>query len=343
MENKRLPNKILKKGGKTMFKKFTIALVICAMTVLLVPALPAAAAPSGNVTGKFGINAAPTVSVSLSETALTPQTSYTVTVNVADADTLEDIDELVLKLWYDSDGGTPLEGDFNSAGADAQNCAVVTWNPTDDATLAPAGTSWELTSYSAPTLTGTLGNFTFTIKIGKVATATSGSAKWQIAAVATDTANQKGLGYDSDSASMSWYGEIEVPSDAEVDWGTLAAGTQFNVGKSEAPLGKDITYISNGTYKKNVKSSATWEGTATANLNEGGTTTAAQSFALKAATTDTYSTAEIVKTTDVVIDSNGTQTTEIGADVTTMTLWIQLANSFTVATYSGTITYSISN
>ena len=300
--------------------------------------------PPGSIIGTFDLNQPPVVdSVSLTETSLTPQVEYTVTVTVSDADTLDDLSAVVLKLWYDADGGTPLEEEFDAATGNAQNAAVITWtNGSGFALSAGDPTTWSLGDCAAPADLGeTSGNFTYVFTVGKVATEASGSAKWQVGAKATDSASQTDFNYDAEGAAMEWYGEITVPDDITVDWGTLAAGVDFE--NTRKAIGAAINYISNGDFDKQVRSAASWSGsTYTAILDPSGATASAQQFALKADDTDGYATAVLVGTSPVTIGT-GTQTAESGSDVTTMNLWIRLASSFQFDIYSGAITYSIVN
>lgn len=342
-----------------MLRKGLFLLLALVLALPMVSALPVYAASEGDVTSQFGVNAAPTVdSVSLTPPAMTPQTEYTVSVQVSDADTINDLGTVVLKLWYDADGGTPIEGEFDSQAANVQNCAVITWTAdapggttyTGSAALTPEPTTWELGSCTLPTKGGgpnpgdfgsTSFTFQFVFTIGKVATESASPANWQIAAKATDTMSQNDWNKDGEGAAMNFYGEITVPT-ATADWGGLAPGTDF-AGAQEA-LGVTVSYVANGAYDKKVKSGATWSGgTYTADLDDTGACDAAQDLALKADDTATLADAELVDTTGVVIDDNGSQTTEDTDDVTTMNLWLKLADTFDKDTYSGTITYIIAN
>ena len=99
--------------------------LLLAIVLVVVTTLPAFAATTGPITGTFTINDPPSVdAVTLTDTAMTPQSSYTVTVDASDSDTIDDIGNLVLKLWHDADAGIPLESEFNSATADVQDGVV---------------------------------------------------------------------------------------------------------------------------------------------------------------------------------------------------------------------------
>jgi hypothetical protein len=284
-------------------------------------------------------------SVSLTETAMTPQTQYSVTVVVSDADNLSDLTTVVLKVWYDSDAGNPLESEYNSASAHTQTCAIITYTLSGTFVIDPtgAGTSWVLgscTPFTAGEKAATTGDCVFVFTPGKVATETTGSANWQVAAKATDSASQTGYGYDTTpGATMSWYGEITV-TPAAVDFGTLAAGTDF--GATSIQNISEVIYISNGSYDEQMKSNACWGGSSS--FDATGACSNDMEFALKADNTATLGTAVLVNTTGVAIDDTGTITGEGGDNVTTNNLWLKLSGTFTTGTYSnGTITYLIVN
>ncbi len=343
---------------RKMTSRVLSVLLVLAM-LLLFSGSPVNAAQQGDVTGTFGINAPPTVdAVDIAPVSLTPHTQYTVSVTVSDPDTINDLSTVVLKLWYDSDGGTPTELEFDAQSANAQNTAVITWTAdapggttyTGSAVLEPAGTTWSLGACTLPIKgagpnPGDFGLATFTFQfvftVGKVATETIGAAKWQIAVKATDTQSQSSFNYDAEGAAMNFYGEIIVPA-TTVSFGDLGPGSDF--ADNNQPIGVTITYITNGAYDKKILTSATWTGaTFTATLDATEVTVNAQEFSLKADETANLATAVLVDTVGVIIDDTGTQTTEVGEASTTNNLWIRLASTFNKDVYSGTITYIIAN
>jgi len=310
----------------------------------------------------YGMNYPPTVdSVSLVVTEMTPQMDYTASVTVSDLNTMNDMGTVVLKLWYDGDGGVPLESEFDAMAADAQACAVITWTADDpggtaysgSAALEPASTTWALGESTLPQAGegGTPGDFAltsftfeFTFTVGKVATETLAQARWQVAARVTDSADASDFNYDSTSADMSFYGEISGLAGVVVDWGTVNPGTDFQDDGSQQPLGATVTYIANGPYDEKVKSSTAWSGSAnTATLDESGNCYHGNEFALKANDTGDFSGAVLVDATGATIDDTGGQTTETGDGVTTNTLWLKVADTFSKDVYAGTITYIIAN
>lgn len=296
----------------------------------------------------------PTVnSVTLPETSMTPQTQYSVTVVVSHANKLSELSTVVLKVWYDSDGGIPPEGEYNAATANTQTCAIITYTvSTGTFAIQPsASTTWVLgtcEAFTAAEKTAPTGDCIFRFKPGKVATETTGSANWQVAAKAT-ASTTTGFSYDTTpGAFMNWYGEISLPSPSSVDWGEVDPGTDFGDPTRQPipPAAISITYIANGDYDQKVKTTtATWTGTpsGTATLDATGNCANPDQFALKADDTNNLTTAVLVNTSGVSIDNTGTQTSESGNTKASNYLWLKLAEVFTKATYNGTITYTIEN
>ena len=272
-------------------------------------------------------------------TAMTPQTAYDVKVKVADTDGKADLTTIVVKIWYDANGGTPTEGEFTAAAANTQTCAIITWTESGGtfAIQPAASTTWALGSCIAPAdLTG---EFQFKFTVGKVATETTGSANWQIAAKVTDDSSQTAFGYDGDTATngMNWYGEITV-GNSTVNWGTVALGSDFS---ANSKTGISVTYICNGNYTQQAKSSSLWSGGGNSvTLNPAGSPGNGE-FSLKADDTAVLGSAALVTTGYVPIDT-GTQTGEGGNPESAYTVWLKLgASGMPAVQYSGTIYYGI--
>jgi hypothetical protein len=334
-------------------KKFLLSILISLILLFSISA-PVLAATEGSVTGEFGISAPPTVeAVSLISTSLTPQTEYTVTGIVGDPDKISNFGQVVCKVWYDADGGAATEADFDAATANPQTCAVITWAHTSGTSsttvLTPTtgGSTWSLISSAVPTTsghyTGTSFNFSFTFKVGKVATETSGAGKWQVAMKVTDVTDQSAFAVDGEGASMNWYGDISVPS-TTVDWGGLSRGVDFGGTGSQKSLGAAITYRANGSYDEKVKSSTTWIGDiGNAILDSTGTCDDNNEFSLKADDATIIDSAVFVDDVGITIDDTGTQTSESGDSVSNNNIWIKLSSLFDSDNYQGTISYVISN
>jgi hypothetical protein len=328
-----------------MRKILSIMVVAVVSIVTMLPSVVLAA--DDTVTGQFvTAQNIPTVTVKLYNaagsaevTSMTPATAYTVRVNVTDADGLADLNTITLKLWYDADGGAPTESEFNTAVAHVQNGLIITWTQGGTFVLTgPTSTTWALGSSSAPS--SLPGDFDFKFTVGKVATETTGSANWQIEAEVLDDTPNATFAYDADTGTndMNWYGEIAVTG-ATASWGTLAAGQDFAEGDPDEENVGNITYITNGVYNKKVSTASTWSTTAT--LDEDGASLAANSFSLKADDSGTLTSAVFVTVAGATIGS-GTITAELGASDATNGLWIKLASAFSGGTFSGTITYTIS-
>lgn len=344
--NKHLKIKEKEEKMKGLSKLLATGLA-AALLLTLVPAV--ALAGEDSVSGTFKCNAAPTVSsVTLTDGAMTPQTEYTVTVAVGDADNLSDLSTLVLKVWYDSNGGAPTEGEYDAAAANTQTGAVITYTVLGDSfVIDPTGasTTWALgtcTEFDAGEKAATSGDCLFVFTPGKVATKTDGSAVWQVAVKITDSGSQTAFDYDSTpGATMAWYGEVAV-TPTSVDFGTLVKGTAFDSYTPQTVYDTSgVNYIANGAYDEKVKATSSW-GTATLEIVEKAPSAmTADTFSLKADDTATLGSAVMVDTTGATIDDTDGLTTEAGDDVDNNNLWIQLASSFTSGEYNGNIYYII--
>lgn len=136
---------------------------------------------------------------------------------------------------------------------------------------------------------------------------------------------------------MNWYGEVTVNTPG-VNFGTVSLGSDFS---ANPKTGISVTYVCNGSYNQQVKVSAPWTGSGNSvPLNAAGSPGEGE-FSLKAADAASLSSAILVSTNYVTVDT-GTQTGESGNTVSTNTLWLKLgALGFPAVTYSGTIYYGI--
>jgi hypothetical protein len=248
---------------------------------------------SGYVIVMWTSNSAPTIgTVALYTTSgdpldppsMSPQVEYNIKVPMTDDDTLDDLVDIVVTLYYDADG-TYSESEVPTAGNN-QRSAILTWtNGGSPAWTIETGsnTSWTIETASCvePTLSNTTGTFEFHFKPGKVATRTTGDAKWHIYVIATDSVSNTDTGTKT-GLTMNWYGEIDVNT-ATVSWGEVSPGLEFADSSPSRQSDISVTYISNGAYNQQVKSSATWTdgGSNTATLNTDGTP-GANEFSLKA-------------------------------------------------------------
>jgi len=295
--------------------------------------------------GEFETKAA-TVEVTFATGSMTPLVEVTVTANVTvdSSLTLADLTEVKFKVYYDTTGATDVT-EFDAKTASHTECGIITWTPTNTFTEDFASsTSWAKGTCVTPTLSNSTGNFSFVFTPGKVATETAGAYRWVLAAKATCTLSADGFGYDSTPPTMNAYSSLAIAPAVSVDWGIVHAGMDFGESDpSEEAIGATITIISNGDYSLKAKSSSVWTGASdNATLDAGGTCSSAQEFALKADDDGTLDGA-VVLTTSAQDIATGTITTESGFDYASAALWLKLASTFSDDTYSGTITYSVSN
>jgi hypothetical protein len=136
---------------------------------------------------------------------------------------------------------------------------------------------------------------------------------------------------------MNWYGEVTVNT-ASFDFGSVDLGSDFG---DNSQTGISVTYICNGNYNQQVKSSNPWSGSGKSVTLDAESTPGAGEFSLKADDTATLGSAVPVSTSYITIDT-GTQTGESGNAESTNTLWLKLgASGIGNVTYSGTIYYRI--
>jgi hypothetical protein len=124
----------------------------------------------------------------------------------------------------------------------------------------------------------------------------------------------------------------------------MNVGTDFTNPSAQRTVSATVVFIANGPYDKLVKASSPWSnGMFTATLDPTGACAGGNLFALKANDIADLNTAALVNTVGVVIDDSGLQTTETGNSVSTVTLWLKVASTFSKSTYTGIITFLISN
>jgi len=193
-------------------------------------------------------------------------------------------------------------------------------------------------------LSASSGTFEFHFRPGKVATETTGNARWHIYAEAEDDSAATANNTTDVGKYMYWFGEITVPG-ATIDWGSMVPGTGFGESTNQTDI--SVTYTANGLYYEKVAASANWtSGSDNATLDELGNCTNTNEFSLMADDTTTLGNAELVTASPAyaTIDDTGTQTTTKDGDtVTTNTLWLKLSSVFLAETYSGSIYFQIAN
>lgn len=333
-----------------MKSKWLLSIIAVIALVLSVSPGVALAAESGTSTGSFGCgNSAPEITgVTLYNTAdepvtsMTPQVEYYVQVTVGDANTLNDLNDITVYIYYDADGTYNEQ----TPAANTSTCAILTWtNPATWAIDPAASTTWTQETSVVPTLTGASGDFEFHFKPGKVALESPDADEWHIYVVVDD-----GTVDDSayqENCNMAWYGEITVNT-ATVNWGSVTAGMDFGEDTDSEAGSISVTYLTNGDYDEKIAAESPWDdgGTNTATLIPGGSPGTNQ-FSLKADDTGTLPSGSdgLVTIYDIwlTIDTSGDQTDEDGDTVGTNAIWLKLGTPFVSATYTGTIYYQIAD
>ena len=282
-------------------------------------------------------NISPTVgTIAISPSSMAPQEQWTnITVPVTDNDTLADVNEVYVEVFYDSAGNDPTA----PGTANVQTCAILIWtrggSPEWD--IAPTSTTWAINAAGCSNGTDSLttDNWVFSFKVGKVATQSPGSDDWDIYAKATDSVGQTGDNYLRD-VEMNWYGEITVET-STVSWGIVGPGCS-----NETSPVMNITYICNGNYAEQIKTSQNWtSASGNVTLNTTGSPGTGE-FSLKADDDDTLTDAVQVLSASYTTFDTGTQTTEAGNAENNNHLWLSLGSSgITYDTYSGTLYFGI--
>ncbi len=324
------------------------AMVAATVMAMIMPRV-ATAAPTDGITGSFTVgNANPilTEQATLYDSghtqtvsSMTPQTEYEIKVSVADAGTIDDLNTVVVYVFYDSDADDTWA--TNTPTAHTQTCFVMTcavggvngtWthNPASD-------TTWDIVEANCdqPTLGDGSGDFYFRFTPGMVATE---ALDWDVYVVVTDDSSATDDWYDAGDYDMQWYGSIDVNT-ASVNWESVAAGMNFDDALAKETV--SVTYIANGAWDAQVSTEATWNA---ATLDAGGTPDG-NAFSLKAWKADVLGSAQFVTTTAsaCTIDDTGTQTGESGSTNAANTVYLDLGTPFVDSIYSGTITFTIAN
>lgn len=348
---------------------------IIVLALLLV--LPALALAEDNVTGKFGIAHAPVVEnieVYTDEactevaTSLTPQQTYYIKIDVSDADGIDTVVGLEVRLWYDVDGKITESIMMDSSQIPYPDKGFVFSCYSLNGTIyIPFNKgSWDVGEAVIEPQSETTASYTIPVTIGKLAMETTTEEDaWMIGVYAKDELDTpedpfQGEAYykngDIDGLPMNWYGEILVEENTEVDWGDIPGGIKYSHDKSRQGLTGKISYLSNGTYGEQVKAAEEWdlvdgEGFASRVVDN---PTVEDTFSLKVGKTQDHSAAKTLNASEDVFISihEGNErakyvgTTVEGEEVPNSAdynLFIELASEFTVGTYSGSITFGIRN
>ncbi len=356
--------KEMKSTKHLWMKKSLSLLMVILFAFSVVSPVFAQSGTDGTVTGSFTTAAAPSAgSVGVYQypgcdnpaLTLTPQQTYCMRVSVTDADSMADLDNIVVKLWW---SGVDLadEASFDALTPSLDAGQAFTWTAGGGITPATNGTWAGGALVSSPNGSETSFDFVFPVTIGKIARETTAADRWEVAAKVTDQSGFSGFAYYDDPSGnvglpMNWYGEIEIGEGAEVDWGQVDAGMAFTDTAAKQHPDQPITYIANGGYQEQVKSTTSWStGTYSVALTDPAGGLSADQFALRATTIDEAS--ANAETNSYLVPANGStvnlklglaSVTETGVVESDNTLFLSLGALTHPGTYTGTITYSIAN
>ncbi len=364
--NRSLKN--ITKGGEVPMKAYTYKIIyIAAILALLMGLVPTVvyAADSG-ATGSFGtINAAPTItSVTLqlgadksTETAaMAPQSAYYVQIIAGDANTIDDISQLDIWIFRDDNAGD----DGVPAGAwDADHEAIYKWVKSGDVWSMQNSTyttTWGITTVTCDKpadMTATSGEWNLHFTVGKLAQEADGStAEWDVKVTVTD-AQAGAVSSTINSKSMGAYAALSL-SAATVAFGNIALSGTAAI---QTPVSHYVTLqaIANDAFALGTKSGATWvNGVVNANLDVDGSP-ASTYFSLTQDNAGDGSghptTPQFITTTTADITGLGAVTrtaTAAGANEATTDTNMYMdcilgPSGLIYGTYSGTITYTITN
>ena len=307
-----------------------------------------------SATGQYTVNnVAPTINIALYEsdettstTTLSPQLEYALKITISDSNSLQDVAQIKVILFYDTDNtvvGTPPATD------DPATRATYQWDPTNGWQLiGPAGSTWGINTADskAPSdLTATQGDWWLHFIPGKVAheANTDASDDWDIIVEVTDssgntyTASMYGL-------TMLWYGEISIGV-STIDFGNLDPGTAATPAQQNPYT---LTLIANGNYAVQTKADPQWSSDTgyTAILNTDSVLDDGE-FQLVTDDDSTLDETDSLLVTDTYQtipghSSDPGPTSESGATLSLYS-WVQLGNGLMPGTYTGAIYYQIIN
>jgi len=313
---------------------------------------------------KYVTNDAPTItSVTLqqsdkstSTSSMTPQTSYNVEIVAGDADTIDDINQLDIWIFRDDNAG-----DDGAPGEtwDADHEAIYRWTKSGSTWSmqnSSATTTWSITTGNCDTpgnMAATSGEWNLYFTVGKLAQEADGtSAEWDIKVTVTDSVSNT-VSSTIYSKSMGAYSSLSLSS-STISFGSIALGGTAAI---QTPAEHYVTLIaiSNDTFALGSKSSSPWtNGGNNATLDTDGSPGAGYFSLTQDDAGDGSghpSTPQYVTTSTATITGHGTDTrtsTAASASESTSNTNIYMdcilgASGLKVLTYSGTITFTITN
>lgn len=200
--------------------------------------------------------------------SLNPTQSYLLRVTVRDSEGIGQLQNVIVKFWYDQSGVAFQGSEFDSVEETRADYFKITWmRKTNSVSYWSSGSDWYLIDARVPSKdeladpTVVDYNFEFKITIGKTARQTLAGERWQYASFALDQANDSTyLPYQESGVygfAMNWYGEVRVPA-AQLDWGLVKQGMGMSDPASQECMTEGVIYISNGQYYPAVKASPFW-------------------------------------------------------------------------------------
>jgi hypothetical protein len=269
--------------------------------------------------------------------SMTPQQQWTqITATVSDPDTLADVQEVKIVLFYDSNKSHPASAPTSG---NPQTCAILIWTRSGGWSIDQStGITWALNTggCSKPSDSLTSGDWVFSFKVGKVATNTTSTSGWDVYAIVTDSAATTGTTHKYDIL-MAWYGEVIVTT-VTINWGTVNMGSDYT---ANVQTGIIMAYICNGNYQELVMTTSPWvRSNETVRLNTSGNPGDGE-FSLKANATNDLGGSQFVNSTSGTSIGTGTQTGESGVTINTNTLWLKVGIGISPGQFTGIIYFSI--
>jgi len=321
---------------RTQIAALAVVMIIAIGTAVL----PAMADTGGSSTGSFDLgNAAPSViSITMNTgngVAMTPQVESWIQMDISDANTLNDINEVQVIIKTN----TTATSDPDSV----TDKATFRWTPAggDKGTWSlagPTGSTWSIdnTASMGPPKANrgaTVGTWHLLFLPGKVARE---SNAWDIYVKVTDkgglTGDNISWGY-----TMDWYGEISAEN-TSYSFGDIGLGDKNKTISTPSDHNIDVKTISNGNYKLSSKSGNWTKGSDKAVLDWDGTLDAGH-FALKVDGSGDVSTSNYVSDIYEKITNynNVNAPTAEDGDIKEIYQWISVATSGLLpGTYQGT-------
>lgn len=354
--------KQMKTFGKLWLSRVVVLVMVAALLSMAAPVYAATSTTdvTGNVTANN--NAPEALSLTLkvhggsATEAMTPLSEYDLDITLTDDNTLADIHQIDIVVFYDADAG-----DNGTAGGawDCDEEAIYKWVDADTWSKenGAATTTWALGADCVkPTLSATTGTWTLVFTPGKLAVESNGTAsEWDIKVTVTDQSSGS-TNTTIYSKSMAAYASIST------DVGSITFGSGVDLGATayiDTPIDHNLAtkVLANDAYALKVSTSATWvKSSDTITLDASGTPDAAGEFGLniddaKHASNNGPATPQAVTTSATAITGHSADVrvaTTDGVNEATvdqdyyMSL-VLYGSGIPSGAYSGTVTFTVVN